>query len=188
VQPHFQKASQILFLAVIFCSKIQAAKIEKGTIEIGGNLNGYYATDALGEQLQLGLSPTLGYYFTDLLFFEGNLISSYNWRSNGFSYLNIGMGGAFGAYFHLTEKFVLAIPVGMSIFRPYELTSSPNTVAYFHTQYHFFVRPTLKYGISDHVILGNSLTIGSVYGNYRGDALSYDRFFILYGLSWSYIW
>ena len=106
------KLKSITFLGLVFLTSIEAAKIEKNSIELGGAISGTYTNYQTSKQYSTSLTPLLAYYFSDHWFLEFGLGLSYFYSSStDTSVSNISGQGGLGFYTRISENVVFAIPI-----------------------------------------------------------------------------
>jgi hypothetical protein len=161
-------------------------KIEKGTLEIGGDLSGGYVNQSSGSGSDhffgLILQPSGSYYFSSLFFASTGATLQYSYASFSGTIISGGGNLGIGIYFRLNEKMVLAtsFQAGLS---GVLYNSNPNLL-YTGGNWSMALRPQLKYQINENVILSFILGIYANYSNWS----EYSRSGVSYGIGWSYIW
>lgn len=188
MKPIKMKLLTILVMAAICFGDIQAAKIEKYTLELGGLFGGTYQFSSSSNFFVTTLSPILTYYFANHWFLEVGLglqyvSSTYPGISESRSF-SIMPSGGLGYYLRLSEVFVFAVPIFFNT-AYYFSHNNGYTEDGFGPSVNYGLRPTIKAQVSDSVNLGLYFSMQAMLVNLRQYTVPAVW---TYGLSWTYCW
>lgn len=181
-------ASTVILVSVITLSQAQAARIEKGTVELGGLFAGYYQFSDTSQTFLTAVTPLLSYYFSEHWFIEGGIGLQY--ASYAFSAfptnrtLSILPTAGIGFYTRLSNSIVFAIPIffNTSYYFDYNNGQASND---FGASVNYGLRPTLKFQIAESVNLALFWNMQSMLVNLHGYLVPSVW---TYGIAWTYCW
>ena len=175
----------ITILGLLISTSINAAKIERNSLELGGAISGTYTNYQTSKQYSTGLTPLLAYYFSDHWFLEVGLGLSYFYSSStDTSVSNISGQGGIGFYTRISENVVFAIPLFVDTYYT-DGRMNGLSVSEFGPSVNYGIRPTLKFQIGENVNLSPFIGLRAMLVNLKGYS---TPSYIYYGMAWTYVW